>query len=200
MLLAAARRQPIEVIVRSSDEAVQAGGNEHGCFHELSPTSPPANQPREHPVQRGCEGLFGPGIVGRWAAGDDPSQPSLLHEIAHRESARQQSQPCVPGPEDPAPPPGGAPTGPPGARPASPPSPRRWHEMRCTWSAMSAPPSTHTALTSGFPAGVWSRWFATRTVSMLSRLAERNTSSLTSLGAASASIQILRAGPRRHPA
>src|SRR6478736_3523518 len=61
-------------------------------------------------------------------------------------------------------------------------------------SATSAPPSTHTAWTRGLPGGVWSRWFATRIVSIASRLAARNTSSFTSLGDASASIQIFRLG------
>jgi len=43
-------------------------------------------QAREYAVQRGGKGLSCPGIVWWWAAGDDPRQARLVHEVAHREA------------------------------------------------------------------------------------------------------------------
>ena len=61
-------------------------------------------------------------------------------------------------------------------------------------SATSGPPSTLTAVTKGLLAGVCMRWLATSRVAISRRSAALATMSFTSLGAASASTQILMSG------
>ena len=188
---------------RSSGEA-KTGKNDCGleaCLHlrwAVRTPSARAAQAREHPIQSRGKGLLRPGIIGRRSAGDRPRHACLVHEVAHRErspivsgrvllAARIQHRHVL-----------GTSSAASGTSWVTTRSPAlAWVAMY--WSATSAPPSTQTALTSGLPGGVWSRWFATRTVSIASRLAARNTSSFTSLGEASASIQIFRLGslPRR---
>ena len=139
-----------------------------------------ARESRQGPVECSRKGLLVACTERGGATGHDPRDAGLLHEVPHRQPLTDRLRRCARRPVDRGPSPRWVPAAPPAARPASPRGRPALLPAAMCWSATSAPPSTHTAVTRGLLAGGRSGWFATSTTGRPRRFAALKTISFTS--------------------